>query len=1523
MTQSGGPAAINGFLYQMLQHIDRIATLHRSEHDPSAQLLVLEPRDGGDARAEDRAFRCVEQYKTRTKGTWSVRDVTGVLRDLRRAVRQPHATDAQYRFVTDGRRGRFDEFDVFLGRVRCAQTADDLDDATVRAFSNSLSISDRAFFNYVESETRQGDAPATPEQVADVMHLLSHFQMEFAVTSERLAGRIDKELRRYVPNLGTESGIRDRLVGALMKRLGTGEATLVRAAIHAMLVEAGLSPKRMCKLAKLHRTMSTLTAERLSRLKYDPRLDVRPAPIWPPDKPVLLITGESGVGKTWQLGRLLHSLPDEGRVATLVQVTDDTGASLLASAARDIWQTGLDETTDQTIVAVSHRLRDLNYPARELVLAFDDIRDAAIARHLIAQDWSAWGMRLVLTVPDVVARSLHGESGVGRHPVTDFSLPELRDALARASHSWDELPHDLRRLLRKPILAGIFLRLEHSSFRDSPQSEYEIFEQFWQRIAAKGHPYDVDLAMALGTHVFHSRPYPVPRHSWDDVQLTADAVERLETAGWLRNDGGFVAFAHDRLLNWGVAKSFAHAYASDRMSLAELADSLAKAVEGSVANGPGRLGYVPMDALWLLAEAGADRVALARLVERLEETREFGSYGASLYTRMLPTLSAHAVPVLLQRLREITAVSERDYRVKLIGVGLTTLARQDGVQLREPLLSLLESSSTDSQNVALAALANAPTQVALDRLWDLHRRRLANLTARSSAWVHEDYQATFAALRAAIRQNPDWLRRRLASAAEPPESLPELAYQLNALDHPDAHGIWKDARNPLIDRTPPGKPRSLLMCIARFADAEHLDFVLKHLSQPDDFASSAALTALTIIDPAQALERLADVDDVQLLGFRNRWLPVLLHNQPDLTRRRILELAEADSRGFMRINDLFGERPNQIDEPILRFLLRTLERELHEHLEPAIAGDPLWLSFRLKFLSRITGPELLAVLEAEVNSDLERMITQVACSQVDTPSGRYHDHVFESARRILLAMGGSGLATVLRRQLASNDPTVRSDAMGWAVLCDDREVVQDVVAAVSRADRAGDHDDAARLDRTEFRAATAALAQLGEDEALLEVLESTGSVEVTPELARLRSHAGPMSRQLTANARRVLAAPDATEGRVLSALIVAWVSGDPDMVAPVRAVLRDAAPSGRVARYACIALDDLGDTSDAFAGLVSPILDHEDSARFALQALANAGDGGCRRIAEWLAARPPETYGPLEIAAIRLLHRNPSTRAAAVDAAVDACRHGHALLDLPFEIAAESADADLRDRIVDAAIDSDPINSTHGVRAVEGLAKFDVASAILATQHAISRAPVNKRLCALLSAIAPEAAVRTLVDTAITTKRTVLRRWIGRTLRRLDADEVANHVAAYLVGGNTEQRQAAAETARWLPQSRIAEVLADRADADSNSDVRLEALAAIDAHSDEAVVRQLLKALVTAAPRRRWRLLITILETGDPYLLSDPGDALGLGRALSKLPATFALHANDVLSQRLQKEDRQESAKDFRERTASVDSLTN
>src|SRR4051794_30666572 len=105
MTQAGGPAAINGFLYQIIHHLRWLADVTLAGkldgQEITNALLVLEPRNGGDARAEAPGIFLVEQYKTRKNGTWALSDVESVLRDLRKAVPQSRPPSASYRFVTD------------------------------------------------------------------------------------------------------------------------------------------------------------------------------------------------------------------------------------------------------------------------------------------------------------------------------------------------------------------------------------------------------------------------------------------------------------------------------------------------------------------------------------------------------------------------------------------------------------------------------------------------------------------------------------------------------------------------------------------------------------------------------------------------------------------------------------------------------------------------------------------------------------------------------------------------------------------------------------------------------------------------------------------------------------------------------------------------------------------------------------------------------------------------------------------------------------------------------------------------------------------------------------------------------------------------------------------------------------------------------------------------------------------------------------------------------------------------------
>ncbi|WP_374254136.1 hypothetical protein [Xanthobacter sp.] len=1510
MTQAGGPAAINGFLYQILHHLGWIAEVSLSGTLDGSLVtdarLVLEPRQGGDARAEAGGVYLVEQYKTREDGTWSVTDIVSVLGDLRKAVPHPHPALARYRFVTDGRPGRLEPLDTFLADVKSAATPDDLDRMEKRKFSAELVLTHGEFFDHVVAASRAAGEVAAPDERLTVFHLLRQLELGFGSRGDAQAAAVEKLLRRYAPNLGDERGIRERLVGVLVEKLSKGETQLDQEKIVAMFYEVGLNPERLFRLAQLAETMGERTRRRLARVGYRAGRDVRSPPDWPGNKPVLLIAGPSGTGKTWQLGRLLETLAQSRELATLVP-SANTSETVLQDAARDIWQTGLGETSEKSLVAVAHFLRELvlHANARRITVAADDVQDIDVARSLVRQDWTEWGMRLVMTVPHDLARALQAADSdrIHLHPVGNFSTDELDRLLRQNGRSWAELPPDLKTLLRAPILAGLFLDLPYGSVQRAPRSEYEIFDAFWARIALKGRPGDQGIVLALAASYVDGQPYPLPRQRWGEIGLTDDIRARLDAAGWLRaTERGEIAFAHDRLLNWAVAKFLVLQHQRGDLKVQGLGDILGNDHGGEGQAVWRRLGYVPMDAVWLLGEVEQNTEPLGAIVARMEDCREFGSYGEYLYTDLLPTLGQRAVPILLARLNTVISGGNGDYRVRLIGRAFAGLARQDHVELTQLVAELLRSTTRDRQSVAIAVLTVSPDAVFLDRLWEIHRGRVDALEDKAKGEQHEDHRASFAALRAGVAQNPQWLRQQILSADPQTEPVSELGYLLNGLEHAEAPAIWRETRDVLMAKVPASKPRSMLYCMARFGDREKMEFVTRHLSQPQDFASGAALYALSVLDPRAAIDRLMEVGDAERDLTRNQWLPGLLRAEPELTRQSILTLAGSKPKGRLIIETLFDARPDEMNEALLRFVLRALEQDLREGFDAAVAGDPIWLDHPLRFLGSITRPDLLAILEAEAGGELERMISAIGCSRLRVNSN-LRDHVREGARHLLILIGGEGITTLLRQELESEHYWVRHGGLNWAFVRRDDGIIERL-AAIAR--RPLPRDANGKLESEpyfEFNQAMSRLAALGVDATLVDILLESGVPEVPTDLASMRAHQGPMPNTLTERAAATLANEAATEIELRVALAVAWLSGNVDLVPNVRAVLRKADSASSVAGYARIALLALGDRSEEFARLVLQVARTKENAQWGLNALSSLGDRGRDLLLEWLQSPEAASRADHEALVIRALYAHPATRAQAVAAAVASCLRGHHFGDAPYDIAAEASDPALRDRILDKAFAARSFVVTEPLYAIKGLAKFDIARAVDAIALALQSHPkIERELCRLLVRLAPVAAPEKLIKAAVLIKRGSLRGAVGRALRRLDPAVVAPLLAERM-RGTVLERKTAAELAGWVPAPAIADALAGLADHDSASEVRLAALMALECHRKEASLRALLDAFRTEGYEKRWSLLTAILEGADAHLLKDRDDPLWLGHVLTdELPAAFEKHANDVLRQRIQRE---------------------
>ena len=1511
MTRSGGPAAINGFLYQILHHLDWLSDVRLTGtldgEDVKDGCLVLEPRDGGDAQAYASGVFLVEQYKTRSTGTWSLGNLTAVLRDLLKSVPDSRPEHAHYRFVTDGRAGRLGAFESFVARLDESEAPDGLDGETRRRFTHTLCRSDREFLDHLVLATRgieEGDP--TAEERETVLHLLRRFEMKFCVRSEELAEAVEARLRPYVEHLGDETGVRQRLIGVLMERLGSGETRLDRDSLDAMLRAAGVAPDRLRKVMDLARMLEGGMRRRSRYLRYRRRKDVRDVPRWPKMKPVLVVSGDSGTGKSWQLARLVEEGVGDGERVVFVR-GGGNAEEILRHAADEIWQVAMGQTSDRRLQAISNFLREDAFQLRPplYTVAVDDVQSIDVARGLVRQDWTSLGARLVLTAPLPLARALEAtdREEISLHRVGDFSIDQLDALLRMHGHRWADLAEDLKRLLRKPVLAGLFLDLSVASFQDAPQSEYEIFQAFWNRISERCDAGDKGIVAALADCAFEGERYPLPRQHWSEIGLNNKSVSALEAAGWLLcGEHGEVEFAHDRLLNWAVAQSLSRKFGYGELSVDQVFDRMTGESEEEGADSFTRFGYVPMDVLWLLSEKDPRQSALGRLVARMEEHRAFGGEGRTLYTKLLPTLGQRAVPILLQRLDSISGASPGDYRIGLIGDAFVALAKRESVEVRSDIESLLRSQSWDRQSVAVQVLAEVPDARHLDRLWQLHQQRRDAIGHASERRFQRGHEATFTALRAGVARRPEWLRDRILLGDAGAEPVFELGFLLSGLDHPEADRIWQEVRDVLMGKIGKSNPRSLIQCIARFRDCEKKDFVLEHLSYSGEIVSAAAMGALAVLDPGAAIDRIVAIDDEQSF-FKNEWLPLLLRANSELTRARLRELAVSEARGSRLIEEYFEKRPVDLDDTTFGLVVRTQEAQLQKHKEEITTKGVIWPFFALRFLGRTCRPELLRQLQAKAGTPLEAAITELACSRL-RGNDRMRDHILEPARRALILFGGAGVTTLINRELESEHFWVRHGGLNWAWACGNQATVDGLEAIARRPITSVAGGKPSGEDLHEFTQAITGLGALGADDVLVDILLHCEKVEVPPHLAEFREFRGPMSKPLTAGAVRMMESPESSEQEVRRSILVAWLSHDNELIPIIRDVLARVACESPVAAHACIALRDLGDESTEFAVLAERLAFTKENCWHGLSALMALRDDGVDGLRRWLEKTSETVHMDYRHLVIRALHETTKGRSAAVDAAAEQCLRDRVFLQPLYEIAGESHNAAVREKILEKAYSERSPVVHEQLDAIRGLAKFDAGRAEEAIELAISNGPrMERELCRLLVQVAPESAVDKLIEAAVASERESLADSAGRALRRVESKAVILGIRMRL-GGSERERKTACRVAGWLPYAEITHAMKCSADGESSITVRRAALEALYRQREEEAIGGLFSEFeAEKGTARRWAIFVAIVSTADPHLLSDREDSLWLGRILTKdVPHSFEHYAKHELKRRKREE---------------------
>ena len=187
----------------------------------------------------------------------------------------------------------------------------------------------------------------------------------------------------------------------------------------------------------------------------------------------------------------------------------------------------------------------------------------------------------------------------------------------------------------------------------------------------------------------------------------------------------------------------------------------------------------------------------------------------------------------------------------------------------------------------------------------------------------------------------------------------------------------------------------------------------------------------------------------------------------------------------------------------------------------------------------------------------------------------------------------------------------------------------------------------------EYYQAMIGLAALGADEILVDILSNPGVIEVPERLAAFRAHRGPMPKSLTDQAVRAMRSPETSKEALRCSLLIAWLSGDAELIPDVRAVLERVDPESQNAVHACIALQALGDGSAEFARIAERLVYTKENAEWGLDALIGLGREGVEGLIRWLDQRGHPERSKYHEIVIRALYASAESRSDAIEAAVE------------------------------------------------------------------------------------------------------------------------------------------------------------------------------------------------------------------------------------------------------------------------------
>ena len=971
-TPAGGPSTINGVLYQMLWCLFRATRLHISSctldentREITQASIRLEPSGGGGDLQEITGDRkVVAQLKARSdQGTWSLREVVEeVLPDLYLAIEAGPAS-ADYQFITEGRIGGWSQVYSFFQSLKTRQTPsgnifDALDDTRPIPFRGmkgregasdhskmpfwpARDYSERTLFERIVEEVRRRLTTAKREEPLattqqNAWNLLAHFTFIGDQTQENIRRQVDALLLALV-NFDTEiSEKRDAMLLGLARHATLGNADLDST---KFLAEYGLDSVPLTNWLLLRERGRLHLEGELRRRSYQSGEDVRDdlaaevVTRWPEKSSMLVLSGESGQGKSWLLYALAKRLMSEKELAILIEATGDANRDL-ANVASVFWQAIKRNDTGPGVDRIADRRRQLIHERadRWLTVFIDGVEEPKEVRELAILPWEDWNVRLVVTAQPELARMFErvAHDRATLFEVADFTVPQLQLYLSdRFGDDWPHVPSDVRNVLRRPLLAQLYCGVVGDrSWR--PTNEYELYAAYWKRLREDEqilHVLDVVGLQRLAKSLLDGVSYPWAPEQLAKAGLESTSVARLVRLGFLRQtDTGRYEVWHDRILNWAVAQGLVAALRTKEMDAEGLSKHMQSLFKSHHTYSGKFLGYVPMDVIWTIADP---ETGLPLELEQVVEALEGAGWQQAevLYDHLLPTVGARIIPTLYQRLATISSRGDVVLENRVIGA-ITSFAEQD---LADHTSELLTKGCPWAKRAALKVLATRPNPQLLDAIWKLHCHMQADPQnfLREHDWKELLDGECFGALAAGVRCDHRWLERAIEQADPNQEPVHVLAYLVATLGNvPD---MWQAHKQTLFNKVSPGKARALATNVYVYRDGEEVEWLIKQLGRPDDLIGATAFRALIRINPDLALEHLDRLPEQELCLTRHWCFAELLARRPEATLSRICQMMKAHPQP-RNLGQVFQGQENALDERSLDVLLDDLESVLEDEL---------------------------------------------------------------------------------------------------------------------------------------------------------------------------------------------------------------------------------------------------------------------------------------------------------------------------------------------------------------------------------------------------------------------------------------------------------------------------------------------------------------------------------------------------------------------------------------------------------------